>query len=347
VVCDVAIVGAGPAGSCCAALCAEAGLKTVIIERSIFPREKVCGDCVNPACWPIFDRLGISEQILAQPHVDLTTVEFVAISGASISVQLPKRERGEIAIKRSLLDGVLLDHAKACGAELREGSPVRAIATGWSIETADETFSVRVLVAADGRNSTVARLLGILPPTGRDRIAIQSHIPASHHRNNQVTLRFVPQGYCGLAPVNRDELNLCLVSKPAQINALKEWAINYFSVPADQTWRTIAPLSRKPVSSADDNLFLVGDAGRVVEPFTGEGIHYALATASLAAEHIIAQKSSHEYQRKLPHLYAGRLWINELARQAVLHPRCASGALSLLKIYPRVLANLTSRIVRS
>src|SRR6266513_315861 len=46
---DVAIVGGGPAGSSCAAFCALAGLRTVVLEREKFPREKVCGDCLNPS----------------------------------------------------------------------------------------------------------------------------------------------------------------------------------------------------------------------------------------------------------------------------------------------------------
>ena len=57
---DVAIVGGGPAGSSCAAFCAAAGLRTVVIEREKFPREKVCGDCVNPAGLPILQRLGLA-----------------------------------------------------------------------------------------------------------------------------------------------------------------------------------------------------------------------------------------------------------------------------------------------
>jgi flavin-dependent dehydrogenase len=57
---DVAIVGAGPAGATCAAHCAAAGLRTLLLERALFPREKVCGDCLNPACWPLLDRLHLS-----------------------------------------------------------------------------------------------------------------------------------------------------------------------------------------------------------------------------------------------------------------------------------------------
>ena len=59
---DVAIVGGGPAGATCAAFCAKAGLRTLLLEREVFPREKVCGDCLNPASWPILRRLQLEER---------------------------------------------------------------------------------------------------------------------------------------------------------------------------------------------------------------------------------------------------------------------------------------------
>src|SRR5438876_185223 len=54
---DVAIVGGGPAGSNCAAFCAMAGLQSLVLDREKFPREKVCGDCLNPSCWSILERM--------------------------------------------------------------------------------------------------------------------------------------------------------------------------------------------------------------------------------------------------------------------------------------------------
>jgi flavin-dependent dehydrogenase len=63
----VAIVGGGPAGAACATLCAQAGLRTLVLEKAVFPRDKVCGDCVNPGCWPLFQQLGVARTLLASP----------------------------------------------------------------------------------------------------------------------------------------------------------------------------------------------------------------------------------------------------------------------------------------
>src|SRR6185503_15507886 len=86
---DVAIVGGGPGGASCAAFCAIAGLRAVVIERAVFPREKVCGDCLNPSCWPVLGRLGVAAEVRAAPHAKLVRVEFIDLSGRSIVAPLP------------------------------------------------------------------------------------------------------------------------------------------------------------------------------------------------------------------------------------------------------------------
>src|ERR671937_3071654 len=108
---DVAIVGGGPAGASCAAFCAAAGLRTLVLERERFPREKVCGDCINPACWPVLERLQLTQRLRSLPHARLQSVEFIGISGDTVSVDLPSGESSEIAIKRSLFDNLLLTRA--------------------------------------------------------------------------------------------------------------------------------------------------------------------------------------------------------------------------------------------
>jgi flavin-dependent dehydrogenase len=264
---DVAIVGGGPAGSTCAAFCAAAGLRTLVLEREKFPREKVCGDCINPACWPVLEKLELAEPIRNSPHGVLDAVEFIAIGGQKLRIDLPRADNSEIAIKRSLFDHLLLNRARTLGAEIHEETTLialdRAAAKNWRIDTVRETFAARVVVGADGRNSTVARLRNLLPRPERERVALQAHIPLPRDFGNRIVLQSLPEGYSGQAPVNDRELNLCLVGAPPTISSLRAWAEQEFKLPADHTWRTITPLTRAPVSVAHENLFFIGDAARV------------------------------------------------------------------------------------
>ena len=342
---DVIVCGAGPAGSACAAFCASAGLKTLLLEKAKFPRDKVCGDCINPSCWPVLGRIGVAERVLGLPHSKLAEVEFISIGGRSTIFPMHPSARGEIAVKRSHFDELLRRRAAECGAEVREETAVTAIKPGWEIHAGDEKFESEFLVAADGRNSTVARLLSVLPSAAKERVALQTHIAAPRGFGERVTLRFLRQGYCGVASVGEGELNLCLVSRPREIPALKAWAENHFAISPAQNWRSIAPLARRAVAPAHGRLLLIGDAARVVEPFTGEGIFYALASSELAAKHVCGELSVAEFTREHARLYHGRLWVNQLAKAAVLHPRLGSAMLGLLRWHPPALRFLTAKVV--
>ena len=125
---DVAIIGGGPAGSSCAAFCALAGLRTLVIEREKFPREKVCGDCLNPSCWAVLEHLGVAQRVRDLPHSKLDSVEFIAIDGHKVVVDLPTGKNCEVSVKRSLFDDLLLTRARDVGADVREGTTVTAVA---------------------------------------------------------------------------------------------------------------------------------------------------------------------------------------------------------------------------
>lgn len=365
---DVAIVGGGPGGSTCAAFCAAAGLRTLLLEREKFPREKVCGDCLNPSCGQILRRLAIAGRVAQLPHGILNAVEFIAIGGEKVIVDLPSGGEREIAIKRSLFDNVLMTRARELGAFIHQESTITALAgptmpyvnhvydrqsnEHWKLETKKgESFSAHLLVAADGRNSTVARLCNLLPRPERERIALQAHIPLPKNFGNRVVLQFLRHGYSGQAPVNPNELNLCLVSKPSQMPALRHWAEVQFTLSQNQPWRTITPLTRAAIPPTYENLFLIGDAARVVEPFTGEGIYYALRSGELAANAIVKiirgeyrQTALRAFARAHAEMYQGRLWINRLARAAVLSPRIASTFVHAAQFQPSILQLLTRKI---
>jgi menaquinone-9 beta-reductase len=354
---DVAVVGGGPAGSTCAAFCTTNGLRTLLIEREKFPREKVCGDCLNPECWPILRRLGIDQRVRASPHGALDWVEFISVGDRHVRIDLPRGEEAEIAVKRSAFDSMLLERAGRLGAEIREASTLTSIEKSegaWKLTTTETAagFRARVLVAADGRNSTVARLLGLLPRFAKERVALQTHIPLPSGFGNRVVLQLLAEGYSGQAPVNNSELNVCLVGKPKSIRGLQAWATQHFNLPSTQSWRTITPLTRSSLPPARENVLFVGDAARVVEPFTGEGIFYALRSGELAAataKEMIrgdAAEAVRDYAAQHAAIYRGRLWINALARSAVVSPKLGSILFAFARFQPSLLGLLTSKIAR-
>jgi flavin-dependent dehydrogenase len=310
---------------------------------------------LNPSCWPVLERLGLAERVRDLPHSKLDSVEFISIDGHTVNIDLPTGNDCELSVKRSVFDNLLLRHAGQLGAHVCEETTVASLARngGWKIETAGgEMFSARTLIGADGRNSTVARSCNLLPKPKRERVALQAHIPLPRNFGRRIVLQFLPEGYSGQAPVNEAELNLCLVGTPPTISRLRRWAERHFEITSDQSWRTIAPLTRAPVPCAHENLLFIGDAARVVEPFTGEGIYYAMRSGELAAIAISKiirgedkRSTLREFTRACVQMYGGRLWINRLARAAVLSPRIASVLVRLAPVSSVVMRLLTARIV--
>ena len=352
---DIAIAGGGPAGAACATFCAQAGLRTLVLEKSAFPRDKVCGDCINPGCWPVLDALGVTAEVLASPHLPVTRVAFVGDHGCRnglhnnrrITFPLESGSPGEIAITRRILDDILLRRCTAAGADVLQQAPIKALSRdadgGWRITAGERTFTAARLVAADGRNSTVARLLGAAPPARRDRVGLQAHVPTPAGLTRGIELHLLPLGYCGTAPVDEHRTNFCLVASAANLDALKAAVATRFQIDPAQEWRSIAPLERAPIGPSRDGVVYIGDAARVVEPFTGEGIYYALGSARLAARHILAG-SLNLYPAAHAALYRKRLWINRLARWAVTHPGAGAALLRIMDAHPASLQYLVRRV---
>lgn len=350
---DVVVVGAGPAGTACAITAARQGCRVILLERAKFPREKVCGDCLNPTAFPVLERLGIGEALLAgrlaanQPDA----VEFISSGGQSVRVGLPTGSHGEWVLPRSDLDARLLEQAAACGVDVRTSTTLEEVSPGWKIRTSAGSLRALHLVAADGRNSSVARQLGLLPSARPRRVAVRTVLPEPLHSEEVITLRIHRSGYGGTAIRPGGTTNVCLVSPPDRLEALKGEAANWLPIGPETSWQSIAPLERPPLPAWSREAFFVGDASRVVEPLTGEGISYALRTGELAGRALgtadsVLPEIAEQFAHDVDSLYRDTLWLNRLVGHLVRRPPLADATIHLLARLPPLARWLTSVVVR-
>ena len=122
---DVVIVGAGPAGSATAIGLALLGYEVALVDKKAFPREKLCGDFVNPMNWQIFRDLGVEDRVLAEPHGEVTGFRISSASAARAAACFRSGDRQRsmgLGLRRSTLDRLRMQKERELGATTRLGS---------------------------------------------------------------------------------------------------------------------------------------------------------------------------------------------------------------------------------
>jgi flavin-dependent dehydrogenase len=357
---DVIVGGGGPAGATAGAFCAQHGLRVALFEHARFPRHKVCGDVINPNCWPVLERLGVAETIRELPHHPIDGALFATTENHTVTIPLPP---ATIAIRRSLFDMALLEHARACGVQVFEDKTVHEISMDRRVVTSDGQFvALRGIVGADGRHSITARKAGLARRHrgGDGPIAFQSHFHAPEALDGRVQLHLFRGGYCGLVRVDAQRANLCIVTdqRGAQLHRDCE-ALFTHTVWRNPRFRElgVAPEPLEPLQSAHplqapmnlparNGVFLAGDALRVVEPFTGQGIFFALRTGELAAEAICRRSGCEKtYVAAVAKLYRQRGRTNEWLRRAMYRERAARTIVPILQRAPRLAGWLADNVL--
>jgi flavin-dependent dehydrogenase len=309
---DVIILGAGPAGSTVSAMLARAGLRVLLLEKSRFPREKVCGEFITPDCLNVFDRLGVREQMFDAGAKIINRWTLFAPDGRGLDVPMEwiaDGHRQAIGISRARMDLILLECARREGVDARESFHVsprlfRENGTIFIEGKADgetvERFSAPVAIDASGRNGVfsnqIAHRTSLLG--GSRLFGCKIHLRAVEGMRGLGELFFYSDGYGGMCDVENDRTNLCFItteatlreargdreklldltmrSNPAARSRLREAVI-------DGEWVGTGPITygrRGPIPG----LISIGDAGAFIDPFTGSGILLALRSGELAAE---------------------------------------------------------------
>jgi geranylgeranyl reductase family protein len=351
---DIIIVGAGPAGSATAIDLAKRGYRVAMIDKEVFPRDKLCGDFVNPINWPLFDTLGVAERVRAQPHAVVRRFRLTTHLGAQAQAPFPLNGREDgfgLGLRRVALDQVLLEKAEEMGVSIFQGYKATKLErrTGaWIVEVVGSDMNRRleapVLVGADGRNSTLAQRAG-LNVSGRVNgraVGAQLHLRGSTINDN-VEIHLFAGGYAGLVGLGDGTVNLCLAIDKARLaNQSVEEIFFDRCLPHNPYLKKILSGSERvgiirwtyPVyfparRSYGERVLLVGDAARVSEPVTGEGIYFAMRSGLLAAAAIdqafhagnFSAAFLKRYELNCRREFRSRQILNSLIRFAIYRPR--------------------------
>ncbi len=217
---DVAIVGAGPAGSSTAIHLTRNGYSVALLDKEQFPREKLCGDFLSPVNWPLLDELGVAREVLARPHEKIRTFRFTSFSGAQSEVPLGKSNDETVfglGLRRFDLDYVLLEKARRLGVTVLDGWRPKELTRqprGWILkpDKSDvfEDIGARMLIGADGRNSWVAHHLRLADPAtmqGRS-VGFQFRLKCARQTTGKVEIHLFPGGYAGVVGLDGDTVTL-------------------------------------------------------------------------------------------------------------------------------------------
>ena len=327
---DVIVVGAGPAGATAAYYLAKGGHRVILLDRQIFPREKVCGDFVGPAAIKELQDLGIAE--LADVK-DANVIDAAAVffdGEELVSAQMPQKGR---VIPRKTLDALIFAAAKKAGANTMEN----VLVTGFSVEndnvkvaakTAEGTrvFHAGLLIGADGSNSLIAQgLRGYVPPKANRLVGVRGYFENVEGPADRADLHFLSDsfpGYCWVFPTGNNQANVgvgvLLETTPASRRPkelLAELVSNYEGLKQRlQNATQKGALETWPINTYNPNLpivgnrvILVGEAAGLVNPLNGEGIQYALFSGKWAAETAKAAISNHDYSVKTLAAYSSRV----------------------------------------
>lgn len=370
--CDVLIAGAGPAGALTALLLARQGARVRLIDRARFPRDKLCGDTLNPGALLVLAR-----------HLDLGHLEthgrrvdgmlLTGPSGVSVTGAYGGGHVGR-ALTRRNFDHWLLERAVAAGVDFQEGTTVTApllTSSGSTTRVSGvrvnrngtaERMAAAMVIGADGRRSVLAAGLQLSrQPAWPRRWAVGASFTGVTGLQSLGEMHVRHGHYLGVAPLPDGVTNACLVEPfapgtppwrdpsarlGAALHADPALARRFASARLVSRPMVLGPLAVDVSRPGGPGLLLAGDAAGFIDPMTGDGIRYALVGAELAAAVAADVLSGAIDPWRAADLLAARrhaalAWkwrFNRTLRRLVAWPAGVTGAALVARAAPAVFA---------
>ncbi len=366
---QVLIVGGGPAGSATATFLARAGLDVTVLDRARFPRSKPCAEYLSPEASRVLDALGALSAVEGAGAAQLTGMQVHAPNGHVIEGAFAAehgfrgfRDRG-LALRRTVLDALLLERAREAGASVHEGvmfETMDAGSRGYTVTVRDgsATRAIRaaLVIGADGLRSRVARQLGVAHRSRwPKRLALVAHWRGVQDIGARGEMHVRRDGYLGLADVGGGLTNVALVvpahtARDAAGDAdgfVRRWLSRHPALTARfahaervTPMQATGPFASHARRAWGPDAALVGDAADFFDPFTGEGIYAALrggellapfaADAARAPTLDAARRALRAYEQARLQAFRGKWRVEKLIGLAVTFPALMNHAARVL-----------------
>lgn len=341
---DVAIIGAGLAGSAAAIALAQAGQRVALLEQGRYPRHKMCGEFLSPETVPLFQALGVWEAIQAALPAPLTAARLTTPNGQQLDLTLPVPALG---LSRYRLDALLVARAQAVGAGVREGCPVSAVTgsldEGFVVRTHEGEVKARVVLGAWGKRATLDRTLGrsFFGQRG-GYVALKAHMRGPEPET-RTELHGFQGGYCGVNRIEGGAVNVCLLATDAawarsgkrveafwamiqrENGALAAQLAGAEKLTEDIVIANISFARKAPV---EQDILMLGDSAELISPLAGNGQAMALQAALFAAplvseflhNRLPASALRSGYARAWQRQFRERLLLGRLLQPLFLNP---------------------------
>jgi len=336
---DVIVVGGGPAGSANSYFNAKKGKKVLLIDKSTFPRDKICGDGITGKALTILHEMGLTNEIEGIKEISSTGVLVVSpkMDNLRISIESPNDPFSAFSIDRYIIDNLMFQQAKTevlkRGGEVLHEKVVEVIAEGGKVvgvKTDKGEYRANLIVGAGGYNCPVSKYVlkeNGLPKQDRSHYssALREYWEGIEGSQGDFEIHFIDgilPGYFWIFPISETKFNvgvgMLLSDMDNQSVKLKEmlrYIVNesYLkerfknaTLVGGTTKGWLLPLGSprdkglQPRKNFVDGCMLIGDSASLIDPFTGEGIGNALTSGKLLADYdFIDSASGVEYQEAL------------------------------------------------
>lgn len=356
---EVLIIGGGLAGLTSAIHLSKSGIKVVLIEKSVYPRHKVCGEYVSNEIVPYLKYLGASPEVLKPKKI--TRFLFSSSEGKTLTSNLPV---GGFGVSRYTLDAHLLTIAKSHGCEVLHDTvtEIQFKDDFFNITTEkNHTFKTKITIGAFGKRSNLDHQLSRKFIKKKSPwLGVKCHYKGTFP-DDLVALYNFKGGYCGVSKIENDYINVCYLADYKTFKKhknIKEYQDNVLSKNEDlkALLKNSEPVFEKPLTISqiafdkkeivENHVLMTGDTAGLIHPLCGNGMAMAIHSAKICSELIISYFNGQipsrtalekEYTSQWSATFKSRLRFGRLLASLFQYEQFAKWLLNGLAYFPSLL----------